>query len=128
MIFCDHHIATAIQEGRLIIDPPPGADQYNTSSVDLHVGDDFFFWKKSLAATGSRYHVDVEQINLLDVKDLLDPLPPTPDGMVVMPPGQLILVRTREAISLPLGGKLAARVEGRSKKARLGLSVCWSPP
>jgi dCTP deaminase len=121
LILCDHHIEKARKEGRVIIDPPPGHDQYNSSSVDLHVGDDFVFWKKSLSATGSRYHVDVDQINLLDVKDLLDQLPPAANGAVVIPPGQLILVRTREVVSLPLGGKLAARVEGRSKMARLGL-------
>ncbi len=41
MILCDHHIDKAIQNGNLIIDPPPESGQLQSSSLDLRVGDDF---------------------------------------------------------------------------------------
>jgi dCTP deaminase len=40
----------------------------------------------------------------------------------------LVLVRTLEHIDLPLRGKLAARVEGRSKQARLGMTAHITAP
>lgn len=128
MILCDHQIETSLGQGRLFIDPAPEPDQYDSSALDLRVGSDFRVWKPSLAAPGSRYHIDLDRINLLDIEDLMDPLPTGPNGVVAIPPGRLILVRTLEHVRLPLQGKLAARVEGRSKQARLGLMAHITAP
>jgi len=128
LILCDHHIVAALEQGRLVIEPRPGAEQFASSAVDLRVGDDFHVWKKALAAAGTRHHIDLDRVNLRDLDDLMDPLPPTPDGTVVIPPGQLVLVRTLEWVHFPLAGRLAARVEGRSKQARLGLTAHVTAP
>jgi dCTP deaminase len=128
LILCDHHIAAALRDRRLVIDPQPEAVQFSSSAVDLRVGNDFRAWKKALTAVGTRHHVDLDRINLLDLEDLMDLLPPGPDGAVSIPPGQLILVRTLEYVHLPPEGKLAARVEGRSKQARLGLTAHITAP
>src|SRR5205823_3545513 len=50
------------------------------------------------------------------------------DGVVVIPRNRLVLVRTLEYIRLPIQGKLAARVEGRSKQARLGMMIHLTAP
>lgn len=50
MSYCDFHIERAIDEGRLIIDPRPEPSQYDSSSVNLRVGDDFHIWKPTLKA------------------------------------------------------------------------------
>lgn len=128
MILCDHHIETFLKERRLLIEPSPDPDQYAASSLDLRVGDDFQVWKPSLAAQGGKYHIDLDRIDLLDIDDLMDPLPSTSEGLVVIPPGRLILVRTLEYVHLPPEGRLAARVEGRSKQARLGLMAHVTAP
>jgi deoxycytidine triphosphate deaminase len=50
MILCDHHLEKAIQGGLLIVEPMPEPSQYDSSALNLRVGDDFRVWKKALAA------------------------------------------------------------------------------
>ena len=40
MIYSDLQIEAAMQTGRLIVTPVPLPEQYNSSSLDLRVGDD----------------------------------------------------------------------------------------
>jgi len=128
VILCDHHIEAVIRDKRLYIEPIPEAGQYDSTTVNLRDGDDFRVWKPSLKAKGTRHHIDLDNINLVDIHDLTDPLEPERNGLVVIAPGQLVLVRTLEYVRLPLEGKLAARVEGRSKQARLGLTAHITAP
>src|SRR5262245_50956292 len=118
MILCDHHIQKAIRSGKLQVDPPPESDQYDSSSLNLRVGDDFRMWKKALRARGTTHAIDLDNIDLAEIIDLTDPLIANAEGIVVIPPGAFVLVRTLEHVSLPLKSKLAGRVEGRSKLAR----------
>ena len=60
-------------------------------------------------------------------KYLVD-IPKERDGSIVIKPKAFILARTLEKITLPLESQLAARVEGRSSGARLGLVVHLSAP
>jgi dCTP deaminase len=50
------------------------------------------------------------------------------EGLIVIAPGAFVLVRTLEYVHLPLKSKLAARVEGRSKQARLGMTAHLTAP
>jgi dCTP deaminase len=128
VIYCDHHIAKALRDGRLVIDPPPEPDHYQSSSVDLRIGDDFRMWKKSLKTKGSGHHVDLDEIELADIIDLADRLEPNSEGLIVIPPGGFVVALTREYVYLPGKSKLAARVEGRSKMARLGMTAHLTAP
>ena len=96
--------------------------------MNLRVGDDFCVWKPSLRAKGTGHTIDLDHIDLAEIIDLTDPLPPNGDGIVIIKPGTFVLVRTFEYISLPVKSKLAARVEGRSKQARLGLTAHITAP
>jgi dCTP deaminase len=58
----------------------------------------------------------------------MEDLPREPDGGVVIAPGAFVLAQTREHITLPQDSRLAARVEGRSSYARLGLVVHLTAP
>lgn len=49
-------------------------------------------------------------------------------GRVVIAPGELLLAQTCERIELPTASRLAARVEGRSSLARMGLGVHVTAP
>jgi dCTP deaminase len=128
MIPCDHHIDKAIREGRLVIDPLPSEDQYQSSAVDLRIGDDVRIWKKSLKARGTGHSIDIDDIELSDLLDFTDALKPNGNGIVVAPPGLFLLALTREYVYLPAKSKLAARVEGRSKMARLGMTAHITAP
>jgi hypothetical protein len=94
MIFCDHHIEKAIAGARLVIDPQPDPSQYDSSSVNLRVGDDFRIWKETLKAPSTEHYIDLDNINLADIIDLTDPLEPDRDGFVIISPGAFVLVRT----------------------------------
>jgi deoxycytidine triphosphate deaminase len=64
MILCDHHTQKLVKDGKLIIDPPPQPDQYDSTSVNLRVGDDFRFWKPALRARGTGHSIDLDNIDL----------------------------------------------------------------
>ncbi len=128
MILCDHHIEAAIRERRVTIDPAPEPDQYSSSALDLRVGKNFLVWNPALKTPSGRFHLDLDRVHLTDLLSLMEPLPTNADGVVAIPPGRLVLVSTLEHIHLPEKGKLAARVEGRSKQARLGLTAHITAP
>ncbi len=128
MIYCDHQIEKAIRDRRLIIDPNPEPSQFDSTSLNLRVGDDFLIWKPALQAKGTGHSIDLDHIDLSEIIGLTDPLPANPDGIVVIPPGAFVLVRTLEHITFPIKSRLAGRVEGRSKQARLGLTAHITAP
>jgi dCTP deaminase len=128
LILCDHHSEAVIRERRITVDPMPEPDQFSSSAVDLRVGADFLIWKAALRAPGGRFYIDLDRVSLTDLLSLTEPLTPNAAGVVAIPPASLVLVRTLERISLPKESKLAARVEGRSKQARLGLTAHITAP
>jgi deoxycytidine triphosphate deaminase len=64
MIYCDREIEKAIEAGRLIVDPAPEPDQFNSTSLNLRVGDDFLRWKHALRARGTAHAIDIDHIDL----------------------------------------------------------------
>ena len=128
MIYCDHEIEKAIRDGRLLIDPAPEPSQFDSTSLNLRIGDDFLTWKPALRAKGTAHSIDLDDIDLSEIIGLTDPLPANPEGIVVIPPHAFVLVRTLEHLALPIRSRLAGRVEGRSKQARLGLTAHITAP
>jgi len=74
VILCDHHIERAVKDKSLIIDPVPEQSQYDSSALNLRVGEDFRVWKNVLKAQGTRLCVDLDNINLADLIELTEPL------------------------------------------------------
>src|SRR5260370_38975169 len=118
MIYCDHQIEKAIRDRRLIIDPNPEPSQFDSTALNLRVGDDFLIWKPALQGKGTGHSIDLDHIDLSEIIGLTDPLPTNPDGIVVIPPGAFVLVRTLEHITFAIQSRLADRVEGKSNQAR----------
>lgn len=134
MILSDRGIAQALTQGALEIDPTPGSEQYTTSAVDLAVGNNFKCWDyDKLRLTGLTPTLNLaEQKFLSTANAFLIPMPLQPDGTFDFPPYEdkprHVLAMTRERVHLKLGSKLAARVEGRSSLARIGLVVHLTAP
>lgn len=126
MIFSDRQIRRALANGRVVIDPAPADDQFAPSAVDLTVGSEFKAWKH--APPGAVEPVRLTEVNFPDYADMLADLPVEADGGVVIQPGQFVLSATAERVELPNDSRLAARVEGRSSYARLGLVVHMTAP
>ena len=60
MIYCDHQIEKAIRDRRLMIDPLPDPSQFDSTSLNLRVGDDFLIWKEALQAKGTAHSIDLD--------------------------------------------------------------------
>lgn len=137
MILSDTEIQDAIHHKRIIIDPTPTDEQYTTSALDLLLGNELLELKtvEELQAeepAGMELHPTVDLTKVDDVRDLLrkyaKPLPRDEDGTFILPPNKFVLGITRERVELPRKSKIAARVEGRSTLARLGLVVHLTAP
>lgn len=137
MILSNVEIQRAIDEKRLVIDPEPlprqpvgaaGEDcPYQTSSVDLRLGDQISYFKEGLPL----------DINLSrgGFARLFGPMSESQTVIrgqpFVLRPNRLVLGRTLEQVTLPIvtdGQSLAARVEGKSSYARCGLLVHFTAP
>ncbi len=111
MILSDRDIRSAIEAGRIVIDPfTPEAIQ--PSSVDLHVDRRFRVFRNN------RYpFIDVRT----DQPDLTELVEIDPEQPFILHPGEFVLGSTLERVALP--DDLVARLEGKSSLGRLGLLI-----
>lgn len=134
MVLSDESIKKALKSGQLEIVPAPQEDQYQTSSVDVFLGDSFRIWDRArLAVPGLAPVLNLAEQTFQDTANALTiDAPRENDGSVVLPPYSespcVLLALTRERIHLKKGAALAARVEGRSSLARIGITVHLTAP
>jgi dCTP deaminase len=136
MILSNTEIQRAIGEGRLIIRPEPlprrpteGTEcPYDTHSVNLTLADEI-----SIPRPGT-YVIDLTRKGSL--ADFLvqnsSRLRIDPAQGFTLEPNQFILARTREYVQPPIQPgsdlSLAARIEGKSSRARCGILVHFTAP
>jgi dCTP deaminase len=125
MILPDREIKAALAKKSIIIDPAPPPDAYASTSVDLTLDP-----RLRVFRTGTGVIID-PGMRGYQAKALLDSVtdPQTiPAQGWDFPPGELVLGWTGERVELKLKGKVAARVEGKSGLARLGLGIHVTAP
>jgi dCTP deaminase len=136
VILSDGEIRESIKKKIIIVDPLPADEQYTTTALDLMLGKEFF-QHTPIAELNSSEPAGIEHPLIVDlrhvkIQDLLQrygkPFPKEHDGSFILPKGKFVLGITREYVYLPRKAKIAARVEGRSTLARLGLSVHFTAP
>ncbi len=133
MILSDQGIKEALKNGAITIDPPPKDDHYDPSSVDLLLGDDFQMWDRNrLAQEGAEITLNLALQKFPEtVKNYLIDAPVL-DGCLTIPPYSKhpwhFLCQTRSRVVLHREHRIAARVEGKSSLARLGLLVHLTAP
>lgn len=127
MILCDREIIAALDHGHIKIDPRP--ERFQPSSVDLTLGEELWRWKPPVpgfsgaidpGGPGYEYHTLAQ--------GMLEPCPLEIDGSILLRRGLFMLGITRERVELPEASRLAARVEGRSSLARVGLGIHVTAP
>jgi dCTP deaminase len=126
MILTDREIRKALAARLIVIDPAPALEAYASTSVDLTLDP----LLKIFRATGPGVIID-PGLPGYKVKQMLDGVtdPHTiPAHGWDFPPRQLVLGWTNERVELNLKGKVAARVEGKSGLARLGLGIHVTAP
>ena len=128
MILTDREIQIAVEHGSILIDPPPNEQAYSSTSVDLTLDSALSEFKdgaKGLETIVDPGHIDFDHEKAL--AQLLEKVDIGPDGYIFHP-GRLILAWTKEYVKLEPLARLAARVEGKSSLARLGIGVHITAP
>jgi dCTP deaminase len=133
MILCDREIKAALGAKSIYIFDPPSAEMYASTAVDLTLDKRVLVWAPKPPAPSDRQRICPNQEGF-NIKQLMqDPQWARkeeigPAGFEFGVKGQFILVYTRERISLPHTSRIAARVEGKSSLARLGIGVHVTAP
>lgn len=122
MILTDREILIALSCDQLVIQPPPSADALSSTSLDLTLNAIGSVWKTAPGvpirpgARGFRYSALSHLRDEIQFKNY------------ELQPQSFVLGWTNETIKLPLTSRLAARVEGKSSLARLGLGIHVTAP
>jgi dCTP deaminase len=136
MILSNDGNQQALDAGDLAITPEPSprrpsADQrscpYDTCSVNLRLGTHISIPKKGRPITLDLRRGGVGAF----LPELYETTPLDPNGGYALPPNMFILGQTLERVHLPIReGRpcYAARIEGRSSFARIGLLVHFTAP
>lgn len=130
MILADREIQAAIERGAIVIDPDPRSDAalWSSTSLDLRLGNEFTRWKRLPAGLDLCFDPSDPKFDFQAAEQQLsETLTVGPEG-VRFNPGEFLLGRTFERIKLPEQSRIAARVEGKSSLARLGVGVHITAP
>lgn len=122
MVLTDREIAIAIQCQQLIIKPLPDPTFYSSTSLDLRLSSKGEKW---LPKPGMPIRPGVAGYSYKSTGVFKQSIELTNYSFE---PQQFILAWTEEFIELPLTSRLAARIEGKSSIARLGIGVHVTAP
>ncbi len=129
MILSDREIRAAISRRAISLTPEPGLESWSSTAVDLQLADAISVWKRPAVAGVQTPVMPADSgYNYGDLqRDFGESLTLTAAGYVVTS-GSFLLAWTVERIKLPHRSRVAARVEGKSSLARLGLGVHVTAP
>ncbi len=122
MILTDKEIADALDSGQLIITPRPSQEAFSSTTVDLRLAGHFAEWPPTAGlsirpnAPGYSYKAYSELQKKIEANSY------------AFRPGLFVLAWTEERVAIPASSQIAARVEGKSSLARLGLCVHMTAP
>ena len=133
MILSDREIDAALVNGFIKIHPVPDRNLWTSTAIDLTLDGTLLRWTPKPAETGTRRQLRPNGPGEFNIKDLMD----DPNWATkVEIPGEgyelekdaFVLGYTKEIIYLPNRSRIAARVEGKSSLARLGIGVHVTAP
>ncbi len=126
MVLSNVEIWAEIDAERLVFDPPiVDKGRVDSSSVDLLLHEDLIALPK--VDPGIIIDPSASAANVTEILDRHgEHRTMTPSAPYKMEPNRLVIGKTLEIVTLPL--HLAARIEGKSSLARLGLSVHVTAP
>ncbi|TCM57649.1 dCTP deaminase [Rhizobium sp. PP-F2F-G48] len=122
MILIDREIRIALADKYVEITPLPDLDvAVSSTSIDLKLSDTFKTWKKLPGTTISPGKAGYSYTQFSQLQE-------SHTGSFKLAPNEFVLAWTREKVSIPFKSRLAARVEGKSSLARLGISIHVTAP
>src|SRR5438105_611664 len=124
MILSDREIRAALERRAVRITPAPAAELFSSTAVDLTLDVELRIWRSTAeAGLERRVRPGSSAFNLTRILDNLTERFAIPSEGYPLQPGRFVLGWTEQKIQLPQRSRLAARVEGKSSLARLGLGV-----
>lgn len=110
MILSDKDIRNYLKKGIIRISPLKKG-QIGTASVDLSLSGEWSFFKKKYIGK----QIDLDKVPFHEATETVKA------DCVILNPGEIVLAKTAEKITLPKN--ILGKLEGRSRYARMGLSV-----
>jgi dCTP deaminase len=130
MILSDRENKLALRRDHIGISPQPADGAFSSTAIDLTLHEEISFWTPQREQRSTPFVVypgrpefDFRQLMREHASTLTMPA----EGFILQP-GRFILGWTVELVRLPHTARLAARVEGRSSLARLGVGVHVTAP
>ena len=129
MILSDREIRSALAREALKISPIPPDESWSSTAIDLRLAKELVKWKSPGQAGVEAVicphspHYDFNSVR----QQFSEPIEIGIEGYIFRP-GTFLLGWTKEKIQLPHQSRLAARVEGKSSLARLGIGIHVTAP
>jgi dCTP deaminase len=130
MILSDRENKLALRRDHIGITPRPADGAFSSTAIDLTLHEEISFWTPQQGERAGPVVVYPAQPEF-DMRQLMRKHASTltmPAEGFILQPGAFVLGWTEELIRLPHTSRLAARVEGRSSLARLGVGVHVTAP
>jgi dCTP deaminase len=129
VILTDREIQAAVQCQQIIVEPTPDVTAYSSTSLDLTLSNSLRIWNEEpvvgveriICPSTAGYQFTELVREFSDLKQIGS------DGYVIKPQ-EFVLGWTAESVELPTSARLAARVEGKSSLARLGIGIHITAP
>jgi dCTP deaminase len=135
MILSSQEIDAAIRTNQIVIEPRPDEAAWTSTAIDLTLNDVLLEWSlpKSPPTGGEIQWPRPKAKNfnvqaMMDDPNLAKKVPINPTTGYELKPRSFVLGFTREIVQLPIQSRIAARVEGKSSLARVGLGVHVTAP
>ena len=133
MILSDHEIQAAMELGLLLIEPRPEPSRFSSTALDLTLDGVILCWNDPPPVPREPSHKLRPSAQEFDLKVIMDdPMTTTkvPIGSqgFDLEPRMFVLGFSQQRIYLPNRSRLAARVEGKSSLARLGVGIHVTAP
>ena len=129
MILCDREILAAMLRRAIRISPTPSRGRFSSTALDLTLSAELRRWKEAPNSGAElRLQPGLPSFNITKILDDYTERITIPADGFQLAPGSFVLGWTAEKIQLPYRSRIAARVEGKSSLARLGLGIHVTAP
>jgi dCTP deaminase len=129
MILSDREIKAARARGALKLTPEPPTEAWSSTAIDLRLAKELVLWKSPGGAGAEAVVCPAHpEYDFDTVRDQYSQRIDIPADGYAFKSQTFLLGWTQEKIQLPHRSRLAARVEGKSSLARLGIGVHVTAP
>jgi dCTP deaminase len=128
VILTDREIRIAIENKAISIEPTPKSNAYSSTSVDLTLDSNIRIFKQQIPGLDTIIRPSSPGYNFTMAIAQLTEAVEIPSSGFNLEPRSLILAWTKERLNLFNQSRIAARVEGKSSLARIGLAVHITAP